>query len=133
MSTAYIQSKIEDENLDVDIVDVIVSGSRCRGIENNKSDLDMVVEYKGLIREDDLFNILNEEGLEIAGVRVDINPITERKSGTLEEYLPNVEKYLEEKKHKASIKERIRGKRLEVCVKGWGDDKGRMKQIENVR
>lgn len=32
---------------------VIISGSRCRGIEKNGSDLDVVVDYKGTIREDD--------------------------------------------------------------------------------
>ena len=40
---AYIKSKIEEYEIDVDIVDVAVSGSRCRGLEKEGSDLDMVV------------------------------------------------------------------------------------------
>ena len=57
MVAAYVQEKIEEEMLDVEIVDVVLSGSRCRGLEKKDSDLDVVVEYKGSIREDDFFNI----------------------------------------------------------------------------
>lgn len=74
----YIQSKIEENNLDVEIVGIIVSGSRCRGLEKAGSDLDVVLEYKGNVREDTLFEILHEDGMEIGGVEVDINPITEK-------------------------------------------------------
>ena len=129
----YVQSKIEEENLDVEIIDVIVSGSRCRGIEKNNSDLDMVVEYKGSIREDNLFNILNEDGFEIVGIKVDINPIIEGKSGTLEEYLPNIEKYLDEKKQKVSVREKLKEKKAEVCTKNENCEKGSKKKSENVR
>ena len=45
---------------------MILSGSRCRGIEKTGSDLDVVVDYKGTIREDDFFNILHEGGFAIA-------------------------------------------------------------------
>lgn len=105
---AYIKSKIDEYEIDVDIVDVIVSGSRCRGLESEGSDLDIVVEYKGKEREDDLFNALNEDGLKIGGVKVDINPITEESTGTLATYLPGVESYLAEKREamqKESAKE----------------------------
>ena len=95
---AYIKSKIEEYEIDVDIVDVAVSGSRCRGLEKEGSDLDIVVEYKGKEKEDDLFNAFNEDGLKIGGVKVDINPITEGKTGTLATYLPGVESYLAEKR-----------------------------------
>lgn len=82
---------------DVELVDVVVSGSRCRGLEKTDSDLDVVVEYKGREHEDDLFNAFNEDGLMIGGVKVDINPITEGKTGTLATYLSGVESYLAEK------------------------------------
>ena len=95
---AYIKSKLEEYDIDVEIVDVIVSGSRCRGLEQEGSDLDVVVEYKGRENEDDLFNAFNEDGLMIGGVKVDINPITEGKTGTLATYLPGVESYLAEKR-----------------------------------
>ena len=73
-------------------------GSRCRGIENADSDIDVVVEIHGeKEHEDSLFNLLNEEKLCIGGVEVDINPILPQESGTLAEYLPRAEEYLEEK------------------------------------
>ena len=111
----YIQSKIVEYNLDVEIVGVVVSGSRCRGNEKISSDLDVVVEYKGDIREDTFFDILHEDGMEICGVQVDINPITEGKSGTLESYLPGVEEYLDNKKtdkiKQKSVREKIKAAR----------------------
>lgn len=91
---AYVQSQIDEYGLDAEIVDVVVSGSRCRGIEKENSDLDVVVEYTGSTREDDLFNMLHEDSIYIAGIQVDINPITEGRTGTLETYLPEVETYL---------------------------------------
>ena len=94
---AYVQSQIDEYGLDAQIVDVVVSGSRCRGIEQENSDLDVVVEYTGSTREDDLFNMLHEDSIYIAGIQVDINPITESRTGTLETYLPEVETYLQEK------------------------------------
>ena len=94
---AYLQSKLDEYEIDVELVDVVVSGSRCRGLEKAGSDLDVVVEYKGREHEDDLFNAFNEDGLMIGGVKVDINPITEGKTGTLATYLPGVESYLAEK------------------------------------
>ena len=95
---AYIQSKIDEQELDAEVVDVILSGSRCRGIESDNSDIDIVVEYKGSEHEDTLFNALNEDGFMIGGMKVDINPITEDKTGTIATYLPGVENYLAEKK-----------------------------------
>ena len=92
---AYLQSKIDEYEINIELVDMAVSGSRCRGLEKSGSDLDVVVEYKGRETEDDLFNAFNEDGFMIGGVRVDINPITEGKTGTLGEYLPGVETYLE--------------------------------------
>ena len=93
----YLQSKIDEYGIDVELVDVVVSGSRCRGLEKAGSDLDVVVEYKGREHEDTLFNAFNEDGLMIGGIKVDINPITEGKTGTLATYLPGVESYLAEK------------------------------------
>ena len=100
---AYVQSQIDEYGLDAQIVDVVVSGSRCRGIEQENSDLDVVVEYTGSTREDDLFNMLHEDSIYIAGIQVDINPITESRTGTLEIYLPEVETYLQEKAQQEQI------------------------------
>ena len=73
------------------------------------------MEYKGLVREDDFFNMLHEEDYEICGIKVDINPITEGKTGKLETYLPGVEEYLREKEmernERKSVREKIREKK----------------------
>ena len=91
----HVQAKIEEYDIDATIVDVAVTGSRCRGLEHEGSDLDVVVELSTAEREDDLFNAFNEDGLHIGEVKVDINPITAQRTGTLESYLPQVEEYLE--------------------------------------
>ena len=104
---AYVQSQIDEYGLDAEIVDVVVAGSRCRGIEKENSDLDVVVEYTGSTREDDLFNMLHEDSIYIAGIQVDINPITEGKTGTLETYLPEVETYLQEKAQQEQINNQL--------------------------
>lgn len=62
------------------VLDVELHGSRLRGQARDNSDLDAAVSYEGDIREDDLFNALNEDPLFIEDVRVDINPIKEQMS-----------------------------------------------------
>ena len=120
---AYLQSKIDEYGIDVELVDVVVSGSRCRGLEKAGSDLDVVVEYKGREHEDDLFNAFNEDCLMIGGVKVDINPITEDKTGTLATYLPGVESYLAEKQamQKAPAVEAISEKTVTLTVAECGE------------
>ena len=90
----------EDYGLDVTVEDVIVSGSRCRGLENAESDLDVVVSYSGSEREDDLFNTLKDEHMYFGKVELDINPINTAETGPLAQYLLGVEKFLEEKADK---------------------------------
>lgn len=90
----HVQAKLDEYGMDATIVDVAVAGSRCRGLEQESSDLDVVVELSGNEREDVLFDVFNEDGLHIGDVKVDINPITAQRTGTLETYLPQVEEYL---------------------------------------
>ena len=105
MTPAMIEEAVRERVLDVaktfemnvTIGDVIVSGSRCRGLENNDSDLDVVVSYSGDEREDTFFNALHDEMVLFGTVELDINPINTEQTGTLGEYLPGVEKYLAEK------------------------------------
>ena len=120
---AYLQSKIDEYEIDVELVDVVVSGSRCRGLEKAGSNLDVVVEYKGREHEDTLFNAFNEDGLMIGGIKVDINPITEGKTGTLATYLPGVESYLAEKQamQKASAVEATPEKTVTLTVAECGE------------
>ena len=91
----HVQAKLEEYGIDAEIVDVAVTGSRCRGLEREGSDLDVAVELSTNEREDFLFDTFNENGLYIGGVKVDINPITAQRTGSLETYLPQVEDYLE--------------------------------------
>ena len=78
-----------DNDADAEIVGMKIIGSRTNGTANDDSDLDVLLEYKGKAREDDLFNMLSgtDEPLTIEGIRVDINPITKGKSGTIEEFM----------------------------------------------
>ena len=93
-----VQSIVNDYGLDVTIEDVVVSGSRCRGMEAEGADLDVVVYFSGSEREDSLFNLLHEGGnIIMGGVNLDINPISQEQSGSLSEYLTGVEAYLAEK------------------------------------
>ena len=85
----HVESVLGESGADAEIVDIKVIGSRMNGQAADGSDLDVLVEYRGSAREDDLFNALNEESsrLYIDGIAVDINPITKGKSGTIEEFL----------------------------------------------
>ena len=96
----YAQAQIDRMGLseEVKLLGARVYGSRCReGLYQEGSDLDVVVSYSGNFREDAFFNALHEDGLTIAGIPVDINPISTEKTGTLEEYLERTDKYLDEK------------------------------------
>ena len=92
-----VQGIVNDYGMDVTIEDVVVSGSRCRGMEEKGADLDVVLYYSGSVREDDLFNTLHQSNIIMGGVNLDINPISQEQHGSLSEYLSGVETYLAEK------------------------------------
>lgn len=94
----FVQQEVEDADADAEIVDIAIIGSRTTGTAKPDSDLDVLVEYKGKEREDDLFNLLQDadEPLFIEGIKVDINPITEGKSGTIAEFLDRNKDYKKE-------------------------------------
>ena len=77
---------------------IAIFGSRNRGTARSNSDLDVVIEYSGTMREDDVFNILHDEDeeygyMDIDGIFIDVNPIREEETGTLEEYLKKAREY----------------------------------------
>ena len=76
----------------------------------------------------------HKDDYEIFGIKVDINPITEGKTGKLETYLPGVEDYLREKEmernERKSVREKIREKK-EKSNKGLL--KVKEKKKDNVR
>lgn len=57
-------------------IDMELIGSRISGNSRKDSDLDVIVYYSGTMREDYVFNILNDNSyrLHIDGIMVDINP-----------------------------------------------------------
>ncbi len=117
----HVQAQLDESGIDAVIVDAAVAGSRCRGLEQEGSDLDVVVELSTNEREDVLFDMLNESGLHIGGVKVDINPITAQRTGSLETYLPQVEDYLEgvreaREKNPVSISEREEQKEMKESL-----------------
>ena len=129
----YVNTKLMENDFEASIRGVVLFGSRCRGLEGKHSDLDVVVEYVGDEREDDMYNLLHEDKFSIGGIRVDINPISKCKTGTLEEYLPGVEKYLEEKRQKVSVRDKLKEKKSELRANGERADKGSKKKSENMR
>ena len=85
-----MKSFLEENDINTDVVDFQIIGSRNKGTAKKRSDLDVLIEYNNdNYSEDSLFNSLNDEtnGLKINGIVVDFNPITPSKSGTIEEWL----------------------------------------------
>lgn len=101
---AFIEEQLEDAGIEgVTIKGMALHGSRMRGDARPDSDLDVVVEYEGDISEDAFFNLVNYD-LDFRGpngIIIDINPITEGKSGTLEQYMERSRRYDEEKRVRA--------------------------------
>lgn len=81
----YINEKLEENDIyDLDIIGIKLVGSRTKGTAREDSDLDVLIEYgNDEYREDDIFNILNDEyeRLYIGNIPVDINPINKNRSG----------------------------------------------------
>lgn len=91
----YLMDTIRQQDLLIQIGEVVVCGSRCRGTEKTTSDIDIVVEYKGDIREDDLFNLFHEDEFLLGNHKVDINPIKDDKSGNIADFLRQAAIYME--------------------------------------
>lgn len=66
---------------------MLAYGSRVNGHADDNSDLDILFEYEGTAREDDVFNTLHINAMKVQGILVDVNPIKAECSGTIEEYL----------------------------------------------
>lgn len=108
----FISERLYDNGYsedDVIIKEIRLHGSRLRGQARDDYDLDVVVEYEGDIREDDLFSMLNDEDpLYINDVRVDINPIQEN----IGDYMKRSDQY---DKKMLGLEHRI--KRLENLIR----------------
>jgi len=83
----HINEQLGAEEGEFSIADIRVIGSRAQWKAREESDLDVLVQYDGSMREDDAFNALHDEPLEIEGIEVDLNPINTEKSGTANEWI----------------------------------------------
>ncbi|MCI9077101.1 MAG: DUF3849 domain-containing protein [Dorea sp.] len=104
----YAQAQIEEMGLseEMELLGARVYGSRSReGLYQEGSDIDVVISYSGDLKEDVFFNALHEGDFKIAGILVDINPISAEQTGTLEEYMENAKEYLDEKQSHMEIPE----------------------------
>ena len=70
---------------------------------------------------------------ELLNVMARINPITKYKTGTLKEYLPGVEKYLEEKSRKTPIKDKLVEKKKAADARTVAVEKNVKKKSEEIR
>jgi predicted nucleotidyltransferase len=93
LKTEQVESELGPGEFRVKQITII--GSRTRSAARPDSDLDVLVEYEGRLKEYAVFNILHEDPLYIEGILIDINPIRAEESGTTEEWLRRSEKYLE--------------------------------------
>lgn len=95
----YAQAELEEDGYEeITLLAARVYGSRTREtLYREDSDLDVALSYTGDIREDAFFNLLQENGMRIAGLKIDINPISLEKTGTLQEYIKRAEQYLDER------------------------------------
>lgn len=106
---------------DIKLTDIRLHGSRLRNQARPTSDLDAVVEYDGDIREDDFFNILNDDPLYIDDVRIDINPIKEdmdlymKRSADYDKHKLSMEDNNMIRNRKPTLEERLT--RLEMIAK----------------
>ena len=94
----HARAVLEEMGLEneVTLIGARVHGSRSRDdLYRADSDLDVVLSYRGNIREDSFFNELNSYGMAITGIKVDINPILEERI-SLAEYIKESEAYLDQ-------------------------------------
>lgn len=97
-----INQILEENDLqEVSVVELWMHGSRMRGDYRPDSDIDVVVfYYSDETKEDTLFNILNSEGIEIEGHKVDFNPIRVENERDIKKYKEKSARYDQEKLRK---------------------------------
>lgn len=94
---ADLESICREYEIPVTLKNIVVYGSRSKGYEHEGSDLDILVEYEGDFREDELFALFHdaENPLQYQGIPIDVNPIRAEESGTIRTYLPAADAFLE--------------------------------------
>lgn len=90
-----IQNILEENNIDESefkLEDIRIYGSYSTSSNKKGSDLDFLVQYSGIMKEDVAFNMFADSNLSITDkngndVKVDLNPINSSLSGTIDEHL----------------------------------------------
>jgi len=92
-----ISQIISETDLDIEIKELWFHGSRSRDDYRDDSDYDIVLYYEGNEKEDSVFNIMHDEDYEDDlmwdGNPIDINPIRDEETGSLDEYKERDKKY----------------------------------------
>ena len=128
--TDHINDVMRDYDIDAEIIGMDIHGSRNRHDARPDSDLDVVVEYSGDIREDDMFNALNgeEDALSIEGIKVDINPIRKEETGDLQDYMKQSEEYDKEKSEHAIVKPLDGNAQKNIIVDAFREWNGKLRK-----
>lgn len=94
MVKAKAQDMMETMGIDAQVIDAVLVGSRSRGVEHGDSDVEVVVDIKGEVPEEEIKGLLNGENIEVAGQSVLLEPIINDKPMNLASYLNNEESKL---------------------------------------
>ena len=93
----YIEEKLNESDINIEIKEIWLNGSRLRNTAKKSSDLDAVLFYSGSYKEDGLFNVLNDvdedEKLYIDNILVDINPVRVNSDSEIKSYKDKSKKY----------------------------------------
>ena len=93
----YIEEKLNESDINIEIKEIWLHGSRLRNTAKKSSALDAVLFYSGSYKEDGLFNVLNDvdedEKLYIDNILVDINPVRVNSDSEIKSYKDKSKKY----------------------------------------
>lgn len=131
MVLCYAQVQLDEMGLteEVKLIGARVYGSRTReGFYHEDSDVDVVLSYSGNIREDVFFNMLHDDGMEMAGLPLDINPVSVESTCTLKEYMEKAEGYLDNKVLKEA--EQPQSQRKQSVLKALRERQAKLKGQE---
>ncbi|MCD8231132.1 MAG: DUF3849 domain-containing protein [Clostridiales bacterium] len=78
-----------------------VYGSRCReGVYTENSDMDVVISYYGNLSAEDFAKVLNESGMTISGIPIDMKPVSIDEGVSLNKFLEESDRRLDVKESK---------------------------------
>ena len=93
----HVLERLREFKSEIFLEDVIIYGSRARGLENKNSDLNVLISYYSEVSESAFTHVLNKEDMHINGIPIEFNAIRRMESGPLDAYLARADNYLNEK------------------------------------